>query len=242
MDAFRNIHDTCSFNDHYLNLLLDNLSKRANKIIVLLGDFNIDLLNFDTSEQLITFLYDLNSNSLQLQILLPNKISKNTEILIDNIFCNLLNPLIKSTISGNISSIMSDHLPQFFTIPNFFSNSPPTKYNMFYDWENFNDQSFLEDFEKINWDQKLQLNQDNVNITFENYLNTANTLINFHTPFKNSTKNNEFQKKPWSTKGIQNLIEKKNRHFKKCIRYVDRDKNILYQEYKTYRNSLLKAK
>ena len=86
---------------------------------------------------------------------------------------------------------MSDHLPQFFTIPDFFSNSPPTKYNMFYDWENFNDQSFLEDFEKINWDQKLQLNQDNVNITFENYLNTANTLINFHTPFKNSTKNND---------------------------------------------------
>ena len=191
MDAFRNIHDTCSFNDHYLNLLLDNLSKRANKIIVLLGDFNIDLLNFDTSEQLITFLYDLNSNSLQLQILLPNKISKNSETLIDNIFCNLLNPLIKSTISGNISSIMSDHLPQFFTIPDFFSNSPPRKYNMFYDWENFNDQSFLEDFEKINWDQKLQLNQDNVNITFENYLNTANTLINFHTPFKNSTKNND---------------------------------------------------
>ena len=155
MDAFRNIHDTCSFNDHYLNLLLDNLSKRANKIIVLLGDFNIDLLNFDTSEQVITFLYDLNSNSLQLQILLPNKISKNSETLIDNIFCNLLNPLIKSTISGNISSIMSDHLPQFFTIPDFFSNSPPTKYNMFYDWENFNDQSFLEDFEKINWDQVL---------------------------------------------------------------------------------------
>ena len=191
MDAFRNIHDTCSFNDHYLNLLLDNLSKRANKIIVLLGDFNIDLLNFDTSEQVITFLYDLNSNSLQLQILLPNKISKNSETLIDNIFCNVLSPLIKSTISGNISSIMSDHLPQFFTIPDFFSNSPPTKYNMFYDWENFNDQSFLEDFEKINWDQKLQLNQDNVNITFENYLNTANTLINFHTPFKNSTKNND---------------------------------------------------
>ena len=36
-------------NDHYLNPLLDNLSKEANKTIALLGDFNIDLLNFDTS-------------------------------------------------------------------------------------------------------------------------------------------------------------------------------------------------
>ena len=48
--------DTCTFNDHYLNPLLDNLSKEANKTIVLLGDFNIDLLNFDTSEHVSTFL------------------------------------------------------------------------------------------------------------------------------------------------------------------------------------------
>ena len=41
--------DTCTFNDHNLNLSLDNLSKKANKTIVLIGDFNIDLLNFDTS-------------------------------------------------------------------------------------------------------------------------------------------------------------------------------------------------
>ena len=40
--------DICIFNDHYLNLLIDNLSKEANKTIVLLGDFNNDLLIFDT--------------------------------------------------------------------------------------------------------------------------------------------------------------------------------------------------
>ena len=47
--------DICTFNDHYLNPLLDNLSKEANKTIVLLGDFNIDLLSFDTSEYVSTF-------------------------------------------------------------------------------------------------------------------------------------------------------------------------------------------
>ena len=56
--------DICTFNDHYLNPLLDNLSKEANKTIVLLGDFNIDLLNFDTSEYVSTFLDDLASNSI----------------------------------------------------------------------------------------------------------------------------------------------------------------------------------
>ena len=58
--------DISTFNDHYLNLFLDNLSKEANKTIVLLGDFNSDLLNFDTSEYVSTFLDDLASNSILL--------------------------------------------------------------------------------------------------------------------------------------------------------------------------------
>ena len=54
--------DICTFNDHYLNPLLDNLSKEANKTTALLSDFNIDLLNYDTSEY-VSFLDDLASNS-----------------------------------------------------------------------------------------------------------------------------------------------------------------------------------
>ena len=95
--------DTCSFNDHYLNPLLDNLSKKANKTIVLLGDFNIDLLNFDTSEHVSTFLDYLASNSLQPQILLTTRISNNSKTLTDNIFCNIPSPLVKNAMSGNIS-------------------------------------------------------------------------------------------------------------------------------------------
>ena len=57
--------DICTFNDYYLNLLLNNLSKETNKAIVLLGYFNIDLLNFDTSEHVSTFLNNLSSDSLQ---------------------------------------------------------------------------------------------------------------------------------------------------------------------------------
>ena len=127
--------DICTFNDHNLNPLLDNLSKNTNKTIVLLGDFNIVLLNFDTSEYASTFL-NLASNSLQPQIPLPTRISSNSKSLIDNIFCNIPNPLIKSAMSGNISSSISDHLPQFFIRPEFFSKSPPTKYNIIsHDWE-----------------------------------------------------------------------------------------------------------
>ena len=149
--------------------------------------------------------------------------------------------MVKYAMSGNISSSISDHLPQFFILPEFFSNSPPlAKYNIIsHDQEKFNSQSFLEDFEKINWNQVLQLNQDNVKITFKTYLNTVNTLINSHAPLKKlNKKQRKFQQKPWITKGIQNAIEQKNRLLKKYIKSGDCNKNIFHQEYKTYRNSL----
>ena len=117
--------DICTFNDHYFNPLLDILSKEANKTVVLLGDFNTDLLNLDTSEHVSTFLDDLVSNPLQPQILLHTRISNNSKTLIDNIFCNIPNTLVKHAMSGNISSSISDHLPQFFILPEFFSTPPP---------------------------------------------------------------------------------------------------------------------
>ena len=66
--------------------MFDNLSKEANKTIVFQGEFNIGLLNFDTSEHAITFLGDLASNSLQPQILLPTRISKNSKNIIKIFF------------------------------------------------------------------------------------------------------------------------------------------------------------
>ena len=93
---------------------------------------------------------------------------------------------------------------------------------------------FLKILKKINWNQVLQSNQDNINITFENYLNTMNTLINSHASLKKLNKEQrKFQQKPWITRGIQNTIKKKNRLFKKYIKYSDCDKNIFHQEYKT---------
>ena len=108
--------DICTFNDHYLNPLLDNLSKETNQMIVLLGDFNIDVINFNTSEYVSTFLDDLVSNLMQPQILLPTRISNNSKTLIDNIFCNIPNPLVKSAMSGSTSPSISNHFPQFFIL------------------------------------------------------------------------------------------------------------------------------
>ena len=85
---------------------------------------------------------------MQLQILLLIRICSSCKIA--KIFRKIPNPLIKNAISENVSYSVSDHLPQFLLVPEFFSNSTPTKHNiMSYDWEKFNEEFFLEDYRNI---------------------------------------------------------------------------------------------
>ena len=63
--------DLNEFIDYYVNNLLDKLLKE-NKTVFLLGDFSIDLLNYDQHSLTNEFL-----NSSSSQMLLPNTTTKN---------------------------------------------------------------------------------------------------------------------------------------------------------------------
>ena len=112
--------DICTFDDNYLNALLEKFSKEANKTTAFLSNFNIDFLNFDTSDYKNTFLDDLASNSPLPDIFIPTWVRKNIKTVIDNVFCNTPNPVVKTAIFGNISSSISNHLPRFFILPDIF--------------------------------------------------------------------------------------------------------------------------
>ena len=107
------------FNNDYLNEILDKLSKE-NKTIFLLGDFNINLLNYDIHPPTNEFLDSLLSHYFFPHVLQPSRVTTNTKTLIDNIFYNMAVPNI---ISGNLTAPISDHLPQFIVAPNFFFNA-----------------------------------------------------------------------------------------------------------------------
>ena len=106
--------DLTDFTCNYLNKLLESISKKQ-KSIFLLGDFNVNLLNYNEHNQTNEFLDSLASNSFIPLILQPIRITSHSNILIDNIFSNVINPDI---ISGNFTATISDHLPQFSIILN----------------------------------------------------------------------------------------------------------------------------
>ena len=123
--------DLNNFNCNYL----DNISKEQ-KSIFLLGDFNVNLLNYNEHNQTNEFLDSLASNSFIPLILQPTRITSHSNTLIDNIFSNVNDPDI---ILGNLSATISDHLPQFVIIPNMFGNISGNKSNIYEsDWSKAN--------------------------------------------------------------------------------------------------------
>ena len=87
------------FNCCYLNKLLENISKEQ-KSIFLLGNFNVNLLNYNAHNKTNEFLDSLASNSVTPLILQPTRITSHSNILID-IFPNFIDPDI---ISGNLTA------------------------------------------------------------------------------------------------------------------------------------------
>ena len=86
-----------------------------------------NLLNYETHPDTDAFINTLGSYYFHPQILKPTRITDHTATLIDNIFFNSLEHL---TLSGNIVSDISDHLPNFLII-NKISELPNSNLNLF---------------------------------------------------------------------------------------------------------------
>ena len=108
--------DLDEFNDNYLNTLLDKIFTE-NKSVFLLADFNADLLIYDKHAPTNEFLDSLSSNMFLPHIVQPTRIGTTSETLIDNILSIIQTP---SSVSGNLTSSISDHLPQYLIVPDIF--------------------------------------------------------------------------------------------------------------------------
>ena len=101
-------------NNNYLTNLLDTLSSE-NKTVVLLGDFNADLLKYDQNSNISDFLDLMYSSLLLPHIFSPTRTTSSSATLIDNIFTNNYN---SSFVSGNLVNTFLEHHAQFLIMGN----------------------------------------------------------------------------------------------------------------------------
>ena len=114
--------------------------------------------------------------------------------------------------SGNLTTSISDHLPQFTIIENLLSDTLVKKdvKTLKRDFSKFHTDNFIRDLKSVNWSVATQ---NNPNIGFENFMLIINNLLDKHAPFKEQAKRKEkLRFKPWITKDkiSKEMIKAKN--------------------------------
>ena len=105
--------DANEFNEHYLSILNEKLLLEKNKEIILMGDFNINLLRYNEDHNSTDFLDQIYSCSLIPCITSPKCLTPQSKTLIDNIFST---DTANEVITGNILTT-SHQLAQFLLFP-----------------------------------------------------------------------------------------------------------------------------
>ena len=233
-------HPTMSideFNIDFLCLLLDKVSAE-NRTVILLGDYNIDLLKTEINPKYSNFLDIMGSHLLLPSILLPTRITTNSKTLIDNIFVSASH---HESVAGNIVCNISDHFPQFILI-NHAKKNPSSHTPLFKpNWSSFNKENFILDYSDIDWKKTLQPVVGDVNDSFEVFYSHMSNLLDRHVPMIKLTKKQiKTRCKPWITAGIIKSINKRDLLLKQYIKSESPSrKTLLYNQYKKYRNLLV---
>ena len=126
--------------------LLEKLSCEK-KEIILMEDFNINLLKYDSDKDTTDFGDTMYASSFYRTINTPTRITATSKTLIDNIFYN---DSTKKVVAGNITTSISDHLTQYLIIKDQATNFESNREKEFPNIRKFNEDSFLADLSKIN--------------------------------------------------------------------------------------------
>ena len=90
--------EVTEFNDVFILNILGKISY-GNKEIILMGDFNIDILKYVTNRNSSTFLNNTYENLLLPYIPSPARVTPSLQKLIDNAFSNII---VEDITSSNI--------------------------------------------------------------------------------------------------------------------------------------------
>ena len=118
-----------------------------------MGDFNINILQYDNNKRSQEFLDKMQSNFLLPDISSPYRIIPPLQTLIDNIF---LNKIEVESFWRKITTIISDHYAPFLLLKKVYKKIDKKPFNT--------------DLKSTNSNQILKLNLGNTNDSFEIFL------------------------------------------------------------------------
>ena len=88
-------------------------------------------------------------------------------------------------LSGNLTTTISDHLPQFSIIPKMFDNSLGNKSNIYErDWFKFDRENFILVYFPVEWEDLLKMDELNADKLTKKFLDKINMLLDTYAPLK----------------------------------------------------------
>ena len=213
-----------------LETILSNISSQC----ILIGDFNLNLLNESSDNIIANFVNSMREFSYQPTIVKPTRVQRNSATVIDHIWVNFTNNFNHN--SYIIASGISDHFPIIYCYHPFrqVKMSKGNTVITFRENKEQNDNHFKERIEAYDFSVIYELND--VNLAFSKFNEIL--LDEFNRSYPKITKVIKDKKRnnPWLTLGLKESIKTKNRLYKKFVKYP-----IQYgEQYRAYRNRLSK--
>ena len=167
------------FNNDFLQNLLNKIQTEK-KFCVLAGDFNLNLIKYSKTTGINQFLEIILSQNSMPQITLPARVTGRTVTLIGNI---LINSYENKCTSGNVTTSVSDHLPQFLIIENFKGQTYKIKNPKatIGDYKNFSSKCFQSNIKEIDW--SLATENSDVGLGFETFFKLFCRTLDKHAPY-----------------------------------------------------------
>lgn len=206
-----------------------------NKLCYIMGDYNINLFNYDSHSPTNEFIDLLSTNSFYPTISKPTRITSHSATLIDNIFTNNLD---YNMVSGIFYSDLSDHLP-IFQITNYQPkiNTAPIIFQTRQITQN-NINNFRQKLNNINWEEVVSHTSPNhsYNSFSDIFLPTYNECF----PLKTSDNKTKKNSKPWYSVGLQNSCRRKNALYRTYLRCPTTANKLKYSHYRNKYNHIVK--
>lgn len=245
-NIYRPPRDRNDIIDSFLTTLssrLDRLCTSTSHLIIV-GDFNIDLLSVNLRQKFSEYLDMMLSQGLTMQLCLPTRFSTHRATLIDHIFTKLP-PSHPTSQSGIILSHISDHLPTFICIKKKSHRLLQPKYIHVQVRSEKAQEAFCNEINSINFLDIIDLDPNcDPTTNFKTISEKIETTRIKHMPYKKVRfKKYKHKIAPWITNGILQSIKYKDILYKKLKLTSTTDPLYHRQKtnFQTYSNILRKS-
>ena len=214
------------FEDSFKKLL--SPKKHTNKPIYLTGDFNLNLLDYNTNAKVKSYLNIMFARSFVPLINKPTRISKNNSTIIDHILTNAF--INVNYVTGIVKTDISDHFPVFVITETDVSKTQKSNFTFKRNINDLNLREFNEKLLSVDWTSVFQ-NTD-PNTAYDDL--KKKILLHYETCFPKKKVQIKLKNilSPWITRGIIKSSKRKQKLYEKFLKQRTPRSELLYKDYK----------